>query len=419
MAGRPRPRRRFGRAPIPALLRHGRADRLALGLALALGALQLTVLGAGTALALRPWLVAAWVGASLWWCANTVAHLHIHQPLFCQRRLNQGFGLYLTALTGLPQSLWRARHLWHHAGEPAGGRPSLLTTGTFAELALVLLSWTGVAWLSPPLFLQAWLPGWLLGLGLCAVHGHYEHAGRPASHDPGISCYHPVYNLLWLNDGYHAEHHRQPGLHWSRLPGRRRQDTRVSHWPPVLRWLDGLGAAANHLLGHGLDHLEGLALRAPVLQSWLVDRHAAALRQVLAADSVAEIRRAAVVGGGLFPRSVLVLRRVLPDAALLVIERDPRHVEQARRHLARLGLADAQIVFRQEAFTAGALAGVDLAIFPLAFRGDRNALYRSAPAPVTLVHDWLWRRRGRSGAVVSPLLLKRLNVAAPAPDDGR
>lgn len=416
MAIRSGPLRRFG-LPEYRLLRHGRADRWPLGLALALGAGTLAVLVAGIATTLSPWLVALWVGTSLWWCSNTVAHLHIHTPLFRQGRLNRGFSLYLTAVTGLPQSLWRARHLWHHAGEPAGRRPRLLTSQSSIEFGLVLVTWAGIARLSLPLFVYAWLPGWLLGLVLCGIHGHYEHAGSASPQDPGISCYRRVYNLVWLNDGYHAEHHHQPGLHWSQLPRQALGGARVSRWPPVLRWLDGLGSTGNRLVGRSLDQLERLALRAPGLQAWLVDRHAAALLRVLATEGMAaaRIRRAAVVGGGLFPRTVLVLRRVLPDADLLVIDDQPEHVAVARRHLARMAVPERMVTFRQEAYAEDELDDVDLVIFPLAFRGDRDALYRNPPASVTLIHDWLWRRRGRAGTVVSPWLLKRLNLAAPQP----
>src|SRR5262245_1933392 len=57
------------------------------------------------------------LGASLWWGSNTVSHNHLHNPLFRSRTFNRAFSLYLTLLLGVPQSIWRARHLWHHAGE--------------------------------------------------------------------------------------------------------------------------------------------------------------------------------------------------------------------------------------------------------------------------------------------------------------
>jgi hypothetical protein len=54
---------------------------------------------------------------------------------------------------------------------------------------------------------------------------------------------------------------------------------------------------------------------------------------------------------------------------------------------------------------------VDLIVIPLAFSGDRGAVYRRPPAPLVIVHDWMWRRRGR-GCLISAALLKRLNVVS-------
>ena len=48
-------------------------------------------------------------------------------------------------------------------------------------------------------------------------------------------------------------------------------------------------------------------------------------------------------------------------------------------------------------------------MIPLAFIGDRDRIYRHPPAKLALVHDWMWRPRGK-GARISWLLLKRLNL---------
>jgi len=53
--------------------------------------------------------------------------------------------------------------------------------------------------------------------------------------------------------------------------------------------------------------------------------------------------------------------------------------------------------------------GCDLLIVPLAFDGDRPAIYARPPAAAVIVHDWIWRRRG-VGCVVSIALLKRINL---------
>jgi hypothetical protein len=48
-------------------------------------------------------------------------------------------------------------------------------------------------------------------------------------------------------------------------------------------------------------------------------------------------------------------------------------------------------------------------VIPLCLDGDREAIYRHPPSPAVLVHEWIWRRRG-VGAIVSALLLKRVNL---------
>jgi hypothetical protein len=70
------------------------------------------------------------------------------------------------------------------------------------------------------------------------------------------------------------------------------------------------------------------------------------------------------------------------------------------------------VEFRHESYDPSGMVGFDLAVFPLAFVGDRAAIYRHPPAPVVLVHDWIWRKRG-STTRVSWLLLKRLNLVRP------
>ena len=55
------------------------------------------------------------IAAGVWWTSNTIAHNFIHRPFFRRRAANRIFALYLSAITGIPQSLWRDRHLAHHA----------------------------------------------------------------------------------------------------------------------------------------------------------------------------------------------------------------------------------------------------------------------------------------------------------------
>jgi hypothetical protein len=333
----------------------------------------------------------AWVVAlGLWWNSNTVAHWFLHRPFFRPRTLNRLFALYLSVLLGVPQSVWRERHLAHHAGRRARLRYSHQLA---AEVGLTLGLWGVLLAARPTFFLTAYVPGYLAGLSLCWLHGYYEHTCGTTSH------YGVLYNTLFFNDGYHAEHHAAPGMHWTLLPGAR-FGASTSRWPAVLRWLDELS----------LDGLERRVLRSPRLQRFVLGRHGRAFRRVL--PPLPPAPRIAIVGGGLFPRTLLVLRRMLPDAQFVVIDMDAANLATAAAFVAQLSDAadsTADVQFAHVAYEASQLAAMDLAVFPLAFVGDRRALYDRPPAPVVVVHDWLWRRRGRS-TVVSLLLLKRLNL---------
>ena len=359
------------------VLRYSRWDGLLVSLSIAHGA----------ALVAAPSIPLVAVG--LWWNANTVAHNFIHRPFFRSRAANRIYALWLSVVLGFPQSIWRERHLAHHAGRQARLR---LTPAVALETALVVTAWAIAGALAPSAFLLLYAPGWALGLALCWLQGHYEHAHGTTSH------YGRLYNALFFNDGYHIEHHLRPGRHWSLL-AREATPGRASRWPPVLRWLDAVTLTA----------LERVVLASPFLQ-WLVVRvHMQAFRRLLPAFR--DARSVLIVGGGLFPRTAIVLRRLLPDATLSVVDVRAEHLSIARRFL------DERVVFTQGRFTGVATPDVDLVVVPLAYLGDRKELYRRPPARITLVHDWIWSRHGRS-AVVSLFLLKRVNqIGSPRCDE--
>jgi hypothetical protein len=246
-----------------------------------------------------------------------------------------------------------------------------------------------------------------------------------------------VYNFVCFNDGYHVEHHRYPGLSWRTLPAVKEPGAASSAWPAPLRWIEGIVTA-------GLNFLERIVLSSPPLQRFVLRAHERAFRMVLGVRNaeIAEIaenenhsprleyRRAglcandehflvqrtlrslrsdaavAIIGGGLFPRTALVVRRLLPHARITIID-------QSGGNLARAGvfLRDHSVTLLHQRYTAPQPPDdtYDIVVFPLAFRGDRNAIYAHPPAPVTIVHDWIWRPRGVS-CVVSAALLKRVNL---------
>lgn len=355
----------------------------------------LIALSFGYALLLISAPSAVLIALGLWWTANTAAHNFIHTPFFRSRVLNRAYAVFLSVLMGVPQSLWRARHLRHHRELSLGGHPQrpgnapppipLWTRPAVIESLVIVASWTALAAIEARFLLLVYAPGYLAGLGLCAMQGHFEHAQGTTSH------YGRIYNWCFFNDGYHAEHHRRPGEHWSRLPATPRDDAHVSRWPPVLRWLDVVT----------LESLERLVLRSPRLQRFVIAAHERAFAAVL--RRLPGVRRVTIVGGGLFPRSALVVHRLLPDATLTVVDAKREHLEIAASFL------PPGVVCQQRLFDPAVPEPADLVVIPLAFIGDRERVYRHPPAAATVVHDWMWRRRG-GGALVSWLLLKRLNL---------
>ena len=377
-------------------------DPLPIALALAHGALLLT------------WPSIPLVAIGLWWNANTISHHFIHRPFFGSRTLNAGFSCYLSLVLGFPQSLWRARHLAHHLAVE-GHRERKDLKLSLLDVGAVVAVWGGLLVFAQGFLLTVYLPGFLLGLGLCFLQGKYEHARDTVSH------YGWLYNLLLFNDGYHIEHHARPAANWRDLPRLRASTSNSSRWPAVLRWLEAVNLCA----------LERGVLRFRPLQRFVLDRHERAVRKLLI--ELPEVRRVAIVGGGLFPRTALILRRLLPDTQLQLIDQSSENLEIARRFLSepwertwerrhpaclrrnggnsreQAGCLRSQAEFINKRFEPSTPCDSDLLVIPLAFVGDRRALYEQPAASAVLIHDWIWRRRG-SSAIVSWLLLKRVNL---------
>jgi Fatty acid desaturase len=363
--------------PMLRQTRSARWDALFIALALAHGGL------------LWRWPSIPLIAFGLWWNANTISHNFIHRPFFRASALNAAFSCYLSLLLGFPQSLWRARHLAHHGAQnPLELRLAPLDIGS--TLAL----WEAMLVFAPHFTLTVYLPGYLCGLGLCYLQGHYEHSRGTVSH------YGRLYNFLFFNDGYHIEHHAHPGMNWRELRREREVKANSSRYPAVIRWLERIN----------LCTLERLVLRIPVLQRFVIARHEQAFRALLAKlppvhrmGGMGSIRRVGIVGGGLFPRTAIILMRILPRWKLALIDLSAENLDIARRFVA----GDVEYVNKQ--FDPAEPCDFDLLIIPLSLVGDRRVIYQKPPAQVVLAHDWIWRPRGTS-VVVSWLLLKRLNL---------
>lgn len=242
-------------------------------------AVLLTLLPAAALLA-APWPLLA---VAIWWLGNTVAHHAVHRRTFRPAWLQAAFALWLSLLLGVPQQLWRERHLAHHAGRPhrwCGSR------GLLVQSAALLVAHALALWLGPAWWVTVWLPGFVAGMTLAALHGHFEHRG-------GVTDL-PArwWNTLLLNDGWHAEHHAFPARHWRELGREPMPHARHSGWPPPLRWLTMLRPAAL------LDAAERLVLRSAWLRARVLAVHRRALAGLLANEPPP--RHVVVVGGGLF-----------------------------------------------------------------------------------------------------------------------
>jgi hypothetical protein len=354
-------------------LLHSRWDALLIGLSIALGA------------ALLRYPSAPVIAVAVWWNANTIAHNFIHWPFFRGGHWNAAYSIYLSVLLGFPQSWWRDRHLAHHAGRPVRIH---INGQLVTETILVLGLWGALIARADGFFQTTYLPGLIAGLGLCWLHGYFEHAGGTVSH------YGPLYNALFLNDGYHVEHHREPETHWADLRRRPRAGIRASRWPAVLRWLEMADRSV-------IEQLERLALCSGALQRFLLRRHEAAIRRLL--PRLGGTRTVTIVGGGMFPRTAILMRRLLPDAEVTIVDRNAKSIAIAKRFL------DKHVAIEHRAYDGAYDDATDLLVIPLSYRGDRAAVYRDPPAPNVLVHDWIWAPRGK-GVVVSWLLLKRINL---------
>jgi hypothetical protein len=317
------------------------------------------------------------IALGLWWNSNTISHNFIHSPFFRSRSLNTIYAGYLTLLLGIPQSLWRERHLAHHGGKALPRMAGPIA----AETLLVFGMWSVLFSLSPGFFLGTYIPGYLAGLGLCYLHGYFEHV-RGTTSNYGL-----VYNIGFLNDGYHVEHHAAPGEHWSRLPQLVRDGARTSRFPAVFRWLEAFN----------LEMLERAVLRSAFLQQFLLKTHERALRSILRDVTVQDVT---IVGGGMFPRTALIIRKLLPAARITIVDRSLQNLARARTFL------DDGVHFVHENYRQ---SPADLVIVPLAFVGDRGAIYARPPGRITLIHDWAWARH-TEGVMISWLLFKRLNV---------
>ncbi len=225
---------------------------------------------------------------------NGVGHNFIHNPFFRLDLLNRLFSLSNSVACCFSQTYYDVVHMQHHKGNsdrpaengetidwlsiykhghdgeaenpwayvflsffrdsPAAIRRELSKRGrveliwgnielaAFAATALVmfLLNWRYVIFYLLPFF--------YLGHCFSYLNGYFRHYGG----DPdkpiawGVSSYGKIYNWLFFYNGYHAEHHFRPKVHWTKMEGfhqqialmQKQENVRVIRHAHMLGFLD-------------------------------------------------------------------------------------------------------------------------------------------------------------------------------------
>ena len=215
-----------------------------------------------------PWWALGLLGAiyavSISWNINGVAHNFIHNPYFKVPLLNRLFSVHESLVLGSSQTFYDCVHERHHQDnsdrpDEQGETVDWLSIYRYGEdgeaenvwaytflgyfrddigqtykvlkargrldarwgifeiclvitlaLSILLLNWR---------FMAYFLPFYYLGHSLSNLNGYYRHYG--ANPDLpiawGVSNYGTLYNWLWFNNGFHAEHHYRPRVHWTKM----------------------------------------------------------------------------------------------------------------------------------------------------------------------------------------------------------
>ena len=220
----------------------------------------------------RPdWIVfLCWFSCYLALAFGVIAHNHNHCPTFRSRACNDVFANWLSIFYGYPIFAWIPTHNvnhhrfvnrpgdktipWRHGNQHNAmhaatyffvssyhqsglirefiGQARSRNHGLSRRILVQYVVWLGTnaAALALAAGLHGWRSGllvWLFALGLPALFSlwmimflNYEqhvHTDAWSNYNHSRNFTGAVLNFLLFNNGYHAAHHRQPGLHWSRL----------------------------------------------------------------------------------------------------------------------------------------------------------------------------------------------------------
>ena len=201
---------------------------------------------------------------------NGVGHNFIHNPFFRWPLLNRLFSLCQSVACCFSQTYYDAVHMQHHKGNsdrqdengdtidwlsiyrhghdgeaenpwsyvflsyfrdnPAAIRRELKKRNNAdhiwgnIELAAFIITLIVLGFFNWRYVVFYFLPFYYLGHCFSYLNGYFRHYGanpdKPIAW--GVSSYGKIYNWLFFYNGYHAEHHFRPKVHWTRMEGFRR-----------------------------------------------------------------------------------------------------------------------------------------------------------------------------------------------------
>jgi fatty acid desaturase len=216
------------------------------------------------------WLLVPAFSAVMWsycWNLQCISHNFIHNPYFTNEWLNRAYGVLETLALGVPHILYHHYHLNHHWGDndmkgPDGStrdwssiyrygkdnKPEGFLKYVFVSFFRVALKpvlqrvirhgrshiaqclvetvalaafWAAMVLVNWRFFVYFYLPSYYFGWVLSYAEGYLEHygcqPGNPFANS--VSSYNGLYNFFWFNNGYHQEHHWDPKMHWTEMPG--------------------------------------------------------------------------------------------------------------------------------------------------------------------------------------------------------
>ena len=203
-------------------------------------------------------------GYSISWNINGISHNFIHNRYFNSPILNRAMSILISIDCCFSQVIYDYIHRRHHIGnsdkrDDKGETIDLIsiyrhgrdghaenvwkfTFGSFfreqpmlvyreikahdpaeARWGLFEMGLTGVMLVGGFFlnwkFMLFFIPCWYFGHCMSYLNGYFEHFGGNPDVPMawGVSSYHKLYNWVWFNNGYHAEHHYRPRAHWTRM----------------------------------------------------------------------------------------------------------------------------------------------------------------------------------------------------------